>query len=681
MEKEVSDTDNKLVIHHDTLKKLRRRLEIIDQMHSAPTVYCAAVVEVVRRRRFSDHFQEWASQLCEQQQVVHKDECEKRLQFHAFIKHHFLQGLFPGFLDVVPAFATKMPPVFDVELPPVEPSDLEYLKKEVPELSDKLDMSNLLERSKGDAKTEETQAEAVDAASAEDAAAVAEAAAGPAMSGSVAVELSTSEEGTLEGEKDELVVLDLPATGEVGDSVEVLADEPEPPAQGAATDPQHAAAPSPEEDDFTTADFYIDESMPSSMTDSAGRKLAELQQALQEKISLIESRDSQIQLQLQQLENREARIEEMTAQLESSQVLATSLTAQLEEKEKAFLDQSRGLEQKELEIRNKQGMLEDKNSILQQKDEKLERLNGEMTELQTQIKDKEKVISELQGELDIQERQVKELTVESGTKDKLLEDLRQGAEEQSSRHEKLRKELDQQTRSLEASKAQIQDLESQLSLTQGNLDKCQHHLTHICSKLRQDVTDVNQMVTSQQVSLCDEIGMLGQQVLAMVSKLEESQRSELIQQHRASQSQQVLEHELELEKLRTEMESRVKEQEEEVSSHDLKLDQKEQEVDDIRHRLGETEQALRLLQRDQASTEEMLTQKFMREKNEIQSMLQTEYEEKLERVNRQVEETATERESLMSELRELKERIAEEPDPRTLSEVRKTAISHRNLIC
>ena len=56
VEKTVCDVDGKLVIYHENLKKLKRKLEIIQQMCDAPKVYVSAVVEVVRRRHFSQHF-------------------------------------------------------------------------------------------------------------------------------------------------------------------------------------------------------------------------------------------------------------------------------------------------------------------------------------------------------------------------------------------------------------------------------------------------------------------------------------------------------------------------------------------------------------------------------------------------------------------------------------------------
>ena len=56
IEKSICDIDGKLVIHHETLKKLKRRLEIIQQTYDAPVVYAQAVHEVVRRRLFASQF-------------------------------------------------------------------------------------------------------------------------------------------------------------------------------------------------------------------------------------------------------------------------------------------------------------------------------------------------------------------------------------------------------------------------------------------------------------------------------------------------------------------------------------------------------------------------------------------------------------------------------------------------
>ena len=56
VEKSLCDKDNKLMIHQASLRKLKRRLAILQQMADAPNVYARAVVEVVRRKAFSENF-------------------------------------------------------------------------------------------------------------------------------------------------------------------------------------------------------------------------------------------------------------------------------------------------------------------------------------------------------------------------------------------------------------------------------------------------------------------------------------------------------------------------------------------------------------------------------------------------------------------------------------------------
>ena len=58
VEESICEIDGKLVIHHETLKKLKRKLEIVQQMNVAADVYASAIVEVVRRKTFTEHFLE-----------------------------------------------------------------------------------------------------------------------------------------------------------------------------------------------------------------------------------------------------------------------------------------------------------------------------------------------------------------------------------------------------------------------------------------------------------------------------------------------------------------------------------------------------------------------------------------------------------------------------------------------
>lgn len=52
----VNDMDNKLVLHYDLLNRIHVRAEFLQQVERAPQVYAAMVVEVARRRLFSQHY-------------------------------------------------------------------------------------------------------------------------------------------------------------------------------------------------------------------------------------------------------------------------------------------------------------------------------------------------------------------------------------------------------------------------------------------------------------------------------------------------------------------------------------------------------------------------------------------------------------------------------------------------
>jgi RB1-inducible coiled-coil protein 1 len=56
VESKICEMDLRLVMYHESVKRLRRQLEILQQLHTAPTVYLTAVAEVVRRRTFSQAF-------------------------------------------------------------------------------------------------------------------------------------------------------------------------------------------------------------------------------------------------------------------------------------------------------------------------------------------------------------------------------------------------------------------------------------------------------------------------------------------------------------------------------------------------------------------------------------------------------------------------------------------------
>lgn len=324
VEKNLCDIDSKLIIRHETLKKIRRRLEIIRQIMSSPQIYCRTVVEVARRKLFSAKFIAFAGSLSEKCSSVHCKELMKRDEFDAFIQHHFLKALFPGLEDVPPPFATKNPHSFDDRLPCLTEDDVIFLKHEVPELAENLRFDDQLNECLNDVtsdslvmseffqkkNTEKEKEKKLQVSS-------------PQQQqqldlSSQSVEIITQEESRQ---------LELEAayqsTAEAGLLLPidaVISDD-----QSRNINATASMETSPEADDiqsgdtFMTADFYIDESMPSSMTELASsKKLAELQGILQDRTALLESREREIS-------DGKRLIDEMTTKMRKQENLMKSL--------------------------------------------------------------------------------------------------------------------------------------------------------------------------------------------------------------------------------------------------------------------------------------------------------------------------------------------------------------------
>ncbi|KAG7207534.1 hypothetical protein KM043_009165 [Ampulex compressa] len=135
VENKMMEVDGKIVMYHESLKRLRRHLEVLQQIHLAPQMYMNAVAEVVRRRTFSQAFLVWASNLACQLLTVHSEEIARRREFQSKFDGHFLNTLFPGLEDTPPPFATQAPSVFDNGLPKLNAEDMQSLRAQLPDLA------------------------------------------------------------------------------------------------------------------------------------------------------------------------------------------------------------------------------------------------------------------------------------------------------------------------------------------------------------------------------------------------------------------------------------------------------------------------------------------------------------------------------------------------------------------
>ncbi|KAI1287600.1 RB1-inducible coiled-coil protein 1 [Halotydeus destructor] len=138
VEKKLADLDSKVLIYRETIRRLRRHLEMIEQVHVAPQIYMSAVVEVVRRKKFSGTFLQWATKLAQFSAHVYLKENGMREAFNTETLSHFVSTLFPGLEDRLPSFACDSPEPFDLFLPSLTDCEISYLRELIPELTDLL---------------------------------------------------------------------------------------------------------------------------------------------------------------------------------------------------------------------------------------------------------------------------------------------------------------------------------------------------------------------------------------------------------------------------------------------------------------------------------------------------------------------------------------------------------------
>ncbi len=161
IQNQISEVGQTMVMYAEELRRLRRKLDVIEQIHMAPSIYMATAVEVVRRRAFSEHYLKKAMSIAENFGGLHDTELSLRMNFNSKLKKHFLSKMFPGMEDLPPSFATEKPDNFDHLLPEITLADVEFLRTKFPDLAESLSLpeenalSNLLAKSINQSLTQE----------------------------------------------------------------------------------------------------------------------------------------------------------------------------------------------------------------------------------------------------------------------------------------------------------------------------------------------------------------------------------------------------------------------------------------------------------------------------------------------------------------------------------------------
>ena len=475
---------------------------------------------------------------------------------------------------------------------------------------------------------------------------------------------------------------------------------------------------------FTTADFYIDESMPSSMTESAPtKKVAELQNLLSEKTRELEcSCQEVLELQASLLENSQ--------ELEALQTYLRERRWELEKDEKE-MDRLRSLiAQHEGEIKETDIKLEKKNCELDSVQKQLvsqkvleEQLNDIILKLQrteTLLSD-EKLSSE--NRIQILQQDLCKKTEECDNKEDLLcshkqqllsmdgelkaanemltnlkHKLTEAEEECSLCHDKFENSLEiinQNTLELKQYKDSFLHLKNmllknvlQLKCDVLTLEKQMHHdrdeLTTIISSSRDSIVvmikqcnDVQEGLHKTELSElaeCHNTAMVqlkrtieerneklhdtqtqlelyrtkleesGEHMDSTMQMLQDMQR-EVADAHQATkeiQSQLTLEHEVEIEKIRSDLKQ--------------ELDTKDQEITSLQSALVDKEEACALVVREKETMLEENNERFQVEKEQIILILKQEFDVKDKDLQKQLKDLREQHEEEVATVQLVKDR-------------------------
>ncbi|XP_071965755.1 RB1-inducible coiled-coil protein 1-like [Antedon mediterranea] len=129
VEQQITGIHGKMVVYHENLKRLKKRLEIAQQVYNAPELFAKALVEIYLRRQFDFQFSQKFGAVSELQ----LREVDRRKEFSAIMHSHFLNAMFPGLGNLPPGIMLE-PLVSDTILPTVSLEDIKLLKDHVPEL-------------------------------------------------------------------------------------------------------------------------------------------------------------------------------------------------------------------------------------------------------------------------------------------------------------------------------------------------------------------------------------------------------------------------------------------------------------------------------------------------------------------------------------------------------------------
>ncbi|QQP39298.1 Putative LOC100876743, partial [Caligus rogercresseyi] len=126
IQNKIADAAQEIVINFESLRRLYKKLEVMEQLHLAPSMFLTTAVEVVRRKAFSNGYLKQTDELSHKFDKIYSEEIGLRHSFTSKLKKHFIYRM--------------RPKSFDEELPDITLEDIEELRKKLPDLASYLQL-------------------------------------------------------------------------------------------------------------------------------------------------------------------------------------------------------------------------------------------------------------------------------------------------------------------------------------------------------------------------------------------------------------------------------------------------------------------------------------------------------------------------------------------------------------
>lgn len=391
----------------------------------------------------------------------------------------------------------------------------------------------------------------------------------------------------------------------------------------------------PEMDDnegFTTADFFIDESLPSSMTESArSRKLVELTQAIQEKTLLLESRDLELQDMRLCSEELRAKLSKMVENFRLLQDVAEKGALQLK-------CEVLGLEKQTLKEKDDLRLCVD--SLTKNIVDTITRFEEQQQQLREQVveglrAEKEHLVEDYEQKLDLEREKVQDLEREVSNTEKMFAEKCESLERLTSELETLRADHEEE----------LTTARNQMVLEhEVEMDKAVNELRQECESKEKELAEVRDQLGMKH-SQFKELALAKEALEASFAKEKEQCLSDLQQEcdaklaRAAAEARQAVQKEAD--QVKVEMERNMATACEEVKMELGKQFQEERHHlrEEHERQLQELESALKQEAKDQvAEVERSLSQKFNAQIREMEESFKREREELMAKAKAQEEE-------------------------------------------